>query len=70
MLEHTLKNLGTKTVETDVYNHNGDRPLSRMLVWSIPTVLCLEAYVTMSIRPGGESSWTIRYNFYTLDPKN
>ena len=149
-LEHTLKNIGTKTIETDVYNHNmfvidgqrtgpdfsirfgfaphvvtslhgnaeirghslvylktlqqgqsvstdiegfgksasdydiriensktgagvhitGDRPLSRMLVWSIPRVLCPESYVTMTIPPGGEYSWTIRYDFYTVDARN
>ena len=41
-----------------------------MLVWSIPTVPRPEAYVTMSIPPGGEYSWTIRYSFYSPDPKN
>ena len=146
VLEHTLKNTGTKPIDTDVYNHNmfvidgqrtgpdfsvrfafapravasmngdagirgndlvylktleqgqrvstdiegfgrsasdydirienaktgagvritGDRPLSRLLLWSVPTVLCPEAYVTMSIPPGGEYRWTIRYNFYAL----
>jgi len=150
LLEHTLTNTGTKTIDTDVYNHNmfvidgqrtgpdfsirfgftpralatlngnaeirgndlvylktlaqgervmtgiegfgnsatdydirienartgagvhitGDRPLSRMLVWSIPTVLSPEAYVTMSIPPGGQYTWTIRYNFYTLNARN
>ena len=48
----------------------GDRPLSRLLFWSIPNALCPEAYVTMSIPPGGEYSWTIRYDFNTLSARH
>jgi hypothetical protein len=41
----------------------GDRPLERMYFWSIRTVACPEPYVHLSIRPGEETHWTIRYEF-------
>lgn len=44
----------------------GDRPLWRVFFWSIPTVLCPEAYVNMKIEPGREFDWRLRYAFYTL----
>jgi len=45
----------------------GDRPLSRMYFWSIPTTVCPEAYVSMKIDPGKDFTWKIAYEFYTLD---
>lgn len=44
----------------------GDRPLWKMVFWSIPTVLSPEAYVDMKIEPGAESHWRLTYDFYTL----
>jgi len=44
----------------------GDRPLSRMYFWSIPTTVCPEAYVSMKIEPGRDFTWKIAYEFYTL----
>jgi hypothetical protein len=44
----------------------GDQPLSRVYLWSVKTTLCPEAYVNLSIAPGQESKWNIRYRFYTL----
>ena len=46
----------------------GDRPLSKVIFWSIRTVLCPEPYVAMSIKPGETFSWKIRYDFYELSP--
>jgi hypothetical protein len=42
----------------------GDRPLSKLVFWSIPTVLSPEPYVALQVRPGGEERWRIRYEFY------
>jgi hypothetical protein len=145
LIEHSLKNTGTKTIETNVYSHNfyvidgtpsgpdmhvtfpfelkasvpfrgpggpvgkqvvyreelagngmsvygelagfgdsnkdfdirvdngktgagvrltGDRPLSRVVFWSIRTVLSPEPYIEMKIEPGQESRWVLDYEFY------
>jgi hypothetical protein len=146
LIEHTLKNTGKKTIETDVYNHNfmvmdgqpigpdfavgfnfvpktpralvepgliqgnelsyarpiadretvmseitgfsdsasdhefrvvnrktgaavritGDKPLSKILYWSIKTVLSPEDYISLSIDPGREEKWSLRYEFSSL----
>jgi hypothetical protein len=44
----------------------GDKPLSKLLFWSIRSTLCPEPYIQMRIEPGRESSWRIGYRFYTL----
>ena len=44
----------------------GDRPLSRMMLWSIRTTVCPEAYVDFHIEPGQEFQWNISYEFYSL----
>ena len=44
----------------------GDQPLSKVVFWSIKTVLCPEPYVRMDIAPGKTYSWSIRYDFYTF----
>jgi hypothetical protein len=47
----------------------GDRPLSRMMLWSIRTTVCPEAYIDLKIEPGQEFKWNYLYEFYTLDSK-
>ena len=42
----------------------GDKPLSKLIFWSIRTTLCPEAYVSMQIDPGHTSQWKISYTFY------
>jgi hypothetical protein len=146
VLEHSLKNTGTKTIETSVYEHNfyvidgrpagpeftvkfpfavraaadlkglaetrgtqltylkelqegqsvytalegygktpkdydirvensvahagvrqtSDRPLAKLVFWSIRSTVCPEAYIDMRIEPGKEFTWSIAYDFYTL----
>jgi hypothetical protein len=44
----------------------GDRPLSNVALWSIRTVLAVEPYIAMSIEPGGDFSWKLTYDYYTL----
>jgi hypothetical protein len=46
----------------------GDQPVTRMYFWSIRTTVCPEAYISMKIEPGKESTWRIAYEFYTLNP--
>jgi len=44
----------------------GDRPLSFANLWSIRTVLAIEPFITMTIKPGTEFTWRISYEYYTL----
>lgn len=46
----------------------GDRPLAKMLFWSIRTVAAAEPYVQLRIEPGSEFHWKISYDFYTMAP--
>lgn len=45
---------------------SGDRPLSRMLLWSIRTVLAVEPFISATIEPGEEFTWKLTYRYYTL----
>jgi hypothetical protein len=44
----------------------GDRPLIREFLWSIRTVVAVEAYVGIDIQPGAEFTWSNTYDYYTL----
>jgi hypothetical protein len=44
----------------------GDKPIAKLVFWSIRTTFCPEPYIEMSIDPGKESTWKITYEFYTL----
>jgi hypothetical protein len=41
-----------------------DRPLSRMVYWSIRPTACPEAYIHVAAAPGKEFTWRIVYDFY------
>jgi len=43
----------------------GDRPLSFVNFWSMRKVLAMEPFISMSIDPGQEFTWTINYEYYT-----
>jgi hypothetical protein len=45
---------------------SGDRPLARMALWSIRSVLAVEPFIDISIEPGSELTWTYDYEYYTL----
>ena len=45
---------------------SGDKPLAKVVFWSIRTTLCPEPYIQMRIPPGKEERWRIAYDFYTL----
>ena len=42
------------------------QPLSKVIFWSIRSVLSPEPYVKMEIAPGKEFRWSINYAFYEL----
>ncbi len=42
-----------------------DRPLSRMVYWSIRPTACPEAYVRVDAAPGKTATWRILWDFYT-----
>jgi len=46
----------------------GDRPLEKVVFWSISTTFCPEPYVKMRIEPGREFKWALHYDFYTMPP--
>lgn len=41
-----------------------DRPLSKLVYWGSPTILCPEPYIHVRVEPGQTFSWTIYYQFY------
>ena len=43
-----------------------DRPLAKLVFWSIRSTVCPEAYLDMRIEPGREFTWRISYDFYTI----
>jgi hypothetical protein len=44
----------------------GNRPLSRILFWTIGTVFSPEAFNHLRIEPGEQTTWNVTYEFYTL----
>jgi hypothetical protein len=44
----------------------GDRPMSKLHLWSIRTTVCPEAFIDLRIEPGKESTWRITYEFYQV----
>jgi hypothetical protein len=45
-----------------------DRPLSRLVFWGSVNVMSPEPYIHITVGPGQTFTWTIRYEFYTLNP--
>lgn len=43
-----------------------DRPISKLVLWSIRSTVCPEAFIHMRIAPGESFSWKITYDFYEL----
>ncbi len=44
----------------------GNRPLIREFMWSIRTVVAVEAYVAIDVQPGAEFTWKNTYTYRTL----
>ena len=47
----------------------GDRPLSKLVFWSIRPTLCPEPYISLDVAPGRETKWTYTYTFYEAKGK-
>jgi hypothetical protein len=45
---------------------SGNRPLAKMSLWSIRSVIAIEPFVDVSLEPGGQSTWKYDYEYYTL----
>ena len=45
-------------------HQTGDHALSKLVLWSIRTTVCPEAYIDLHVEPGKEVSWRIAYEFY------
>jgi hypothetical protein len=45
---------------------SGDRPLNKMSLWSIRSVIAVEPYIDISLEPGSQSTWKYDYEYYTL----
>jgi hypothetical protein len=48
----------------------GDRPLAKMALWSIRSVLAVEPFIDISLEPGSQSTWKYGYEYYTLPRAN
>jgi hypothetical protein len=43
-----------------------DKPLLREELWSIRTVVAMEPFISISVAPGGEFTWTTVYDYYVV----
>jgi hypothetical protein len=43
-----------------------DRPLSRLSVWSIRSVMAVEPFIDISVEPGKEFHWKYIYDYYSV----
>jgi hypothetical protein len=46
---------------------SGDRPLINEILWSIRTVLAIEPYISIDIRPGNKFDWENTIEYYTFN---
>jgi hypothetical protein len=44
----------------------GDKPLAKMSLWSIRSVIAVEPFVDVSTEPGGTSTWKYDYEYFAL----
>lgn len=71
-----IRGFGTGAKDYDIQIENrragagiritADRPLSRLALWAIRAPLSIEPFINMSIDPGAEFTWRIRYDYYTI----
>jgi hypothetical protein len=45
---------------------SGDRPLTKVALWSIRSVIAVEPFIDISLEPGSHSTWKYDYEYYTL----
>ena len=59
-LENRIKGVGVRIT--------ADRPIAKLPYWGSLHTLCPEPYIHISVAPGETFTWTLRYEFYTLNP--
>jgi hypothetical protein len=74
-----LKGYGATAADYDIRVENratragvrqtGDRPLSKLVLWSPRSTVCPEAYVDIHAAPGETTTWRITYEFYETAAK-
>jgi hypothetical protein len=47
-----------------------DRPLSRVALWSIRSVMAVEPFIDIAAEPGKDFTWTYTYTYYALPKAN
>jgi hypothetical protein len=57
-LEHRAAGIGVHI--------RGDRPIAKLVYWSIRTTFCPEPYIDLSVAPSRETTWKYVYDFYKL----
>ena len=45
---------------------SGNRPLAKMALWAIRTVIAAEPFIDYKLVPGEETSWQFKYDYYTF----
>jgi hypothetical protein len=45
------------------YSVQGDRPLDRVMIWSIWTNISVESFIRLQARPGKEEHWSYTYSY-------
>lgn len=45
----------------------GNRPLAKLALWSIRSVVSMEPFIDVSTEPGGLAMWTYNYTHYVVD---
>ncbi|MCF2490353.1 hypothetical protein [Dyadobacter sp. CY347] len=71
-----LKGFGPSAKDYDIRIENtktsagvritGDKPLEKLVYWANPTTSCPEPYIQVNVKPGQETKWNIKYDFYTF----
>lgn len=61
-LENRIKGVGVRIT--------GDKPLSKLAYWGSVHTLCAEPFIHLSVAPGETVTWTLRYEFYTFNPRS
>jgi hypothetical protein len=73
----SFRGFGTTSKDYDIKIENkqqgagmqivSDRPLESEEIWSIRSVLAMEPYIHISVRPGQSFSWKYTYRYYSVD---
>ena len=73
MVSFPLQGFGSEAKDYDIRIENrrtgagvrvtADRPLARLVLWSIRSTICMEPFIDVSTAPGDTTSWTLTYRY-------